>query len=1096
MSLDVTLREFANEFTTDKTYYLLGAIGEKITHTKEFQVYWKSVADSIYNPMNHVTGGHEITRTLGSFIKDGFNLNDTIVIIEGTNTRTGIINIINDTYINYTPITGTAPTTNNFTIYGNTTLTALTYNYNLIENSEISNYNSLIDGNNCTWNATGLTVGGGVVSAVWGSQYNSNFIGSCTVEKIQDASTLNGWKQKFRIIHTFYLTPFVLAGDKENLQGLIPPDYYKGIKSLKYISSIQAKDSLYNPNKTYGGIDDSLKGDTGWFNQHFAGYNPKEYSLQSVIYKDVDDNVLQSIDLTGCKVEIIINSLNNVFSSGNTKFTLNHIFIPTTNAEYSDTITNLEDNFVFDKAINTIGSAVVNGINGIFSNVEATIVNNKMVITAELNFTSAQQNKLTEQTFALWVTTCNYTKQTESSDKMAIYVDSQDYIVSTDNATLLTFNSVKHYEQPFNDIDNPTTGTCDYKGWIVDNVYTTVDFTTNNSTLNKFALKYYVKNINSGAIQLLNQYVLDLLGHPVNTNGIRLVNLDTKIGYLLPKTDIHNKAIISMGTTISTTQQYLCKIASRLRWEDWIKLNYIINSFYDFYNVSLLNNGINQDWYRYDDNVNWELLQVIEISCSDSDGNSTTFQRESVINAHNYNEDGNVIPIWTGSIELFENNTSINNYISAKENTKIVASFDCSPLSVNGALYGVISIEPLNQGGQFGKIEVNSIDAPLSNQLLLPVSSTPSDMIDIIGPSVVTLTAYIDVSKIDKSKQYHIIARLGSACIGSVITEWQEKSSTTTQTIYDFSFVDSNTGYASCNNGIILKTIDGGETWTQCTDMGFPYPMESISFLDSLHGWVAGGSTPYPLIKYTADGGITWTTKTPVQNVNKEFSCIHAFSSSLIMAGADRGLLSYTTDGGTTWTTVTIATNFNIRNLQIISTTIAYAVGEIQGGYGKVYKTIDGGATWNNISIPVINKIYGLYVDGSNIIIGGESGIILKSIDNGITWNQVDGLLTSESLYNFSFNGLNGIVSGSAGSLLSTNDGGDNWAVESISGGALRASYIDANYKLTAGANGKIYKYSQVTQQCDMTVDYYNYLGTENGNILGTEDGNTIILNN
>src|SRR5450759_3462037 len=72
----------------------------------------------------------------------------------------------------------------------------------------------------------------------------------------------------------------------------------------------------------------------------------------------------------------------------------------------------------------------------------------------------------------------------------------------------------------------------------------------------------------------------------------------------------------------------------------------------------------------------------------------------------------------------------------------------------------------------------------------------------------------------------------------------------------DIHFIDASTGYIIGEEGTILKTIDGGLTWTSLNS-GSSAALYGICFLDLNNGYVVGaGGT----ILKTTDGGDTWTS--------------------------------------------------------------------------------------------------------------------------------------------------------------------------------------------------------------------------------------------
>lgn len=83
-----------------------------------------------------------------------------------------------------------------------------------------------------------------------------------------------------------------------------------------------------------------------------------------------------------------------------------------------------------------------------------------------------------------------------------------------------------------------------------------------------------------------------------------------------------------------------------------------------------------------------------------------------------------------------------------------------------------------------------------------------------------------------------------------------------TYVFLDLSFPSENVGYACAHNRNIIKTIDGGESWTYLdlseTELSPLIDFRSIHFIDELHGFVTT-ETFTPFVIETEDGGETWT---------------------------------------------------------------------------------------------------------------------------------------------------------------------------------------------------------------------------------------------
>ena len=71
-------------------------------------------------------------------------------------------------------------------------------------------------------------------------------------------------------------------------------------------------------------------------------------------------------------------------------------------------------------------------------------------------------------------------------------------------------------------------------------------------------------------------------------------------------------------------------------------------------------------------------------------------------------------------------------------------------------------------------------------------------------------------------------------------------------------FVHENHGWIvghEGGSGFILRTVDGGQTWTTTPDA--PFPLGGVAFLDETYGIAVG--TEGEGVLQTKDGGVTWS---------------------------------------------------------------------------------------------------------------------------------------------------------------------------------------------------------------------------------------------
>jgi photosystem II stability/assembly factor-like uncharacterized protein len=293
---------------------------------------------------------------------------------------------------------------------------------------------------------------------------------------------------------------------------------------------------------------------------------------------------------------------------------------------------------------------------------------------------------------------------------------------------------------------------------------------------------------------------------------------------------------------------------------------------------------------------------------------------------------------------------------------------------------------------------------------------------------------------------------------------WTIQNSGTTADLYSVFFLDALTGYAvghiAAWNGCILKTTDGGATWTN-KPLGYESSFWNAVFFTSIDTGYAGGSTwgnRKAEIQKTTDGGKTWTSQAygnPITLGN---------ISSLFFTNSDTGYaigttLLRTTDGGVSWTDMN---NTSGNFVFFTDTNTGYVVGD----YGKIQKTTDGGATWalqHTDSTYYLTSVF--FTDSiTGYAVGGDyglSGIILKTTDAGANWIKLNSgdIPHLGSVY---FQDTNtGYAVGKNGTILKSSDGGTEWHYlsSSITSKSLSSTFfLDANTGYAVGERGTIIK--------------------------------------
>jgi photosystem II stability/assembly factor-like uncharacterized protein len=300
--------------------------------------------------------------------------------------------------------------------------------------------------------------------------------------------------------------------------------------------------------------------------------------------------------------------------------------------------------------------------------------------------------------------------------------------------------------------------------------------------------------------------------------------------------------------------------------------------------------------------------------------------------------------------------------------------------------------------------------------------------------------------------------------------------------LYDVSLTDAQTATMVGESGLIMRTTDGGNTWTY-QDAETQAILRSVSFADATHGVIVGEPTNHePVVLRTSDGGAHWMHDVSDFTIDGVPSRLNAVSMLDANAGAAVGMagnIILTTDGGMTW-----AGRTHELTPVLFSVSFASARDGIAVGVSAILRTRDGGVSWK-LQPEDGSVLRGVTHYGTNGVIavgkelGSPGGLIMRSTDAGASW-------TSNSI---GANGLNavdfadgsfGIAVGYAGTVLRTVDGGATWSSQD-SGTSMPLNDVSLPNTTTGIAVGQYTTIVRttdggITWQVQHPVDVYAHL--------------------
>lgn len=779
-----------NEFTTSNTNYLLGNIGDKVTIEVDFraeEIFVTAAEDEVDRIMlapdasliNNPNNG-DVIYCEESNVFENWRIGDTFKWWNGTSFsgERVIYEKLSNQAIRVHPVGGN-PGDDNFTpstlsanayIFITTDLTAVNYRWNMVENASGDNFIDAISSELNQAKAGGVdnTDTVTLVPLVFDVPVTNDY---GTINVKGNGSITDGGQeiaQRFTLIHNTIITPFFLAGQQTDLENNIAPSYLKAAKSLKYITSIDVGRTSNDPNFIQTVGFSALDGNVGFYDENFNGNNSK-FSISDVRYQNQALETITSVELTDNiqTIEIDVYSTDGVFSNNNTEFDLTFFILPDAVDDYRNNGKTILQNFYLDKAFNTVGSAAVAGDNNgtdyeIFNQVSASFVDaNNITITAEVDLTAAGVTDLSAKGFDYFigVSTQDHLKDTEDSDRVHLKADIKPFYVDLTDDGMITITNkfLRHYES-----DPTTEGTSNLICRTEDDVLSYVTFnidrtgrTTDNISISDVSCKLIAKKTDGSEFEL-ESFTQSFNGTLV-VGDTQFIDTESNRVFKMPDGDARKVIKVKRRSDLDTgnLKEYEIYYPFLFRWEYWLALGGVNTDAFD---TNEPNNGLNEEWQRYDTLTDWDIYFRTEVRAT-KNGTPLTYREDSLIESFDYTQGTDWI---NEDITAEDADTAASLGTLLKSPTKIIATKEYSGPSVPASaddVEWVLRIEVYEQGGISDIRFLSSVYDWTANSWFKSVDTSNKVVKSKLG-NVFTAEALIDFSKLPSNSQFKISARI------------------------------------------------------------------------------------------------------------------------------------------------------------------------------------------------------------------------------------------------------------------------------------------------------------------------------------------------
>lgn len=763
MSIQITSKNYATRNYSGGNSFYLANSGQLVTETFEFVVNFDFVSTAQNQIFFLSTTQIQVIGTnwgaLGFVTGDSITLTGTIDNGSSTVTYSAVAYTITDIdndilTVNSTldpassgqvvgqfmPFTNGANSNSQLTIV-NSTRTApevVEILHNQIPNSANGGQASLIDGEVNRFRA--LNVDSMSVSDVQTLVQLGNKSGgtytTATLTRLADA----GGKKKYKYILTYKPIQYVDATFDQ-------PSIYSNVNSLKPWVNIKCLPEENNPNSAFTVTYSSQLGNVGYLNESYnQGVN--EFTIDSVTLTDENGDAVDNIDYNqNTEFSAVISGSANFLAKAEAEF---YIIPPT-----EDFKNNANSNGANSHLCNVFADTVVTAVQlgeVLIEDFGFTTDTNEITITGRIEPSAdfaAYIESLSEddRRYRLTVTVSSTGGDANENNAVTLVLKEGILEKAPVNGGVyedVTFSGFYNHSQPLDGVATPN-----YSGCAEDDfVYRTQFYLDSTNVYKSLNVQMQVVRDSDGQFFTLFERLINFSNYVTTPDGIQQINYTEQLQQFLDSDDRNIISLQLSGLDVGTQYGLDLIWSVMASWRYWIAQN---DALVDFFDATLPNNGLNNEWMRYLREAGYSIRTRCQIT-TDED---VAYYWDASVNLQDYDDSTDI----TTEIEIYDASDVLQTSLLANQTMRIKAIHTKDDAWDIDDSWAWVSIRPFES--ETNKRISTEWDWTSQNYPLKPLSGETRLTISFPSTNVMVTECLVDTSMLDIDN-YTLVARAES----------------------------------------------------------------------------------------------------------------------------------------------------------------------------------------------------------------------------------------------------------------------------------------------------------------------------------------------